>query len=72
MAWWGFLLGAAIFVGVMGWRDIASANGPDYCALANVRTCKVGDRGEWTMLTMPDGSTALVLMKNGKVVQVLR
>jgi hypothetical protein len=49
-----------------------AASGPDYCAMANARTCKVGDHGEWTTLTMPDGSSALVLTKSGRVVQVLR
>ena len=71
LVWWGLLLSAVIFVAIMAVRDITSASGPDYCQLANLRTCKVGDSGTWVMVTTPDGSTNLVLLKNGKVVQVL-
>ena len=71
LVWWGFLLSAVIFVAIMVARDLTSASGPDYCAIANLRTCKVGDSGTWVMVTTPDGSTNLVLLKNGKVVQVL-
>lgn len=49
-----------------------SANGPDYCAVANLRTCKVADNGTWVTVTTPDGATNLIVLKNGKVVQVLR
>lgn len=72
VAWWGLLVLAVAFVALMGVRDITSANGPDYCALANIRSCKVGDRGEYVIVTTPDGASTLLLVKNGRVVKVLR
>jgi hypothetical protein len=59
-----------VFLGVL-WRDLGSASkGPDYCAMANLRACKVTDRGEWVQVTTPDGSTHMIYSKNGKVVGV--
>lgn len=70
IAWWGLLVVAVWFVAIMGVRDLTSASGPDYCAMANLRTCKVGDSGTWVMLTTPDGAQHMVYLKNGRVVQV--
>lgn len=70
IAWRGLLVLAIAFVAVMGWRDVASASGPDYCALANLRSCKVGDSGQWVMVTTPDGAQHMIYLKNGRVVQV--
>jgi hypothetical protein len=53
-------------------HELTATGGPDFCAAANLRQCKVADRGEYVVVTTPDGSSTLVLMKNGKVVQVLR
>jgi hypothetical protein len=67
---WGLLVIAVAFVIVMGFRDLTSVSGPDYCAMANMRQCKVGDRGEWVMVTSPDGAQHMVYLKNGRVIQV--
>jgi hypothetical protein len=67
---WRLLLAAmfVVFVGVV-WRDLTSVSkGPDYCALANLRTCRVSDRGEWVQVTTPDGATHTIYTKGGKVV----
>jgi len=53
-------------------REFTATSGTDYCAAANLRTCKVADQGQYVVVTTPDGSSSLVLLKNGKVVQVLR
>lgn len=70
LAWWVFLIGSVAFVAVQGIRDLTSANGPDYCQMANLRSCKVSDNGTWVMVTTPDGATHMIYLKNGKVLQV--
>jgi hypothetical protein len=48
------------------------ATGRDYCAAANLRTCKAVDHGEWTLVIGPDNHQVLILMKDGRVYQTLQ
>ncbi|HEV8574034.1 MAG TPA: hypothetical protein VGR43_04930 [Dehalococcoidia bacterium] len=60
---------AAAAIGFAALREMAPASGPDYCAAANLRTCKVEMRGDWIILSAGQ-SAYLVLMQGGKIVQV--
>lgn len=64
-------LAAVASLGIGIAHELANS-GPDYCQLANLRQCKVADNGTWVMVTTPDGASNLIVIKNGKVVQVLR
>ncbi|HEV8573545.1 MAG TPA: hypothetical protein VGR43_02450, partial [Dehalococcoidia bacterium] len=61
---------AAAAIGFAALREMVPTNGPDYCVMANMRSCKVSDRGEWVLVTAPDGAQHMIYLKGGKVLQV--